>query len=92
MPITSITSSATFQLKTSAGYVQSIIVSAPGTTWTLKILDGPNNAGNTTTVLGGGTPITLTAGGIVLTTPLYCTNGIQVVTSGTAGEVDIEWS
>jgi len=92
MPITSITTSATFQLKTQAGYIQSIICSAPGTTWTLKILDGPDTAGNTTAVLGGTTGLTLTAGVFSLPEVLYCNKGIQVVTSGTAGEVDIEWS
>ena len=92
MPITAITSSATFQLKTQAGYVQSIIVSAPGTTWTLKLLDGPDSSGNTKTILGGSTPLTMTAGPLQITWPLQFSNGLQVITSGTAGEVDIEWS
>jgi len=92
MPITSITSSATFQIKTGAGYVQSIIVAAPGTTWTLKLLDGPDSAGNTTPILGGTTALTMTAGALQVTWPLQFSKGLQVVTSGTAGEVDIEWS
>jgi hypothetical protein len=92
MPITSITTSATFQLKTGAGYVQAIIVAAPGTTWTLKLQDGPDTGGNFTTILGGTTPLTMTAGAIPITWPLQFTRGLQVITSGTAGEVDIEWS
>jgi hypothetical protein len=92
MPITAITTSATFQLKTSAGYIQAIIVAAPGTTWTLKIQDGPDVNGNFTPVLGGTTALTMTAGAIPITWPLQCSKGIQVITSGTAGEVDIEWS
>src|SRR5215469_11921952 len=71
---------------------KSIIVSAPGTTWTLKLLDGPDSAGNTTTILGGTTPLTMTAGALQVTWPLQFSKGLQVITSGTAGEVDIEWS
>ena len=92
MPITAITASATTQIKIGAGYVQNIMVAAPGTPWTLKLLDGPDNGGNTRTILGGTTAMTMTAGSVVLSAPLQFTNGLQAVTSGTAGEVDIEWS
>ena len=92
MPITAITTSATFQLKASAaGYIQCIFCANAGTTWTIKILDGPDPNGNTTTLIGGTSPLTLTVGDI-LDTPLYFSKGLQVVTSGTAGEVEIQWS
>ena len=90
MPIAAITTSATFQLKaSSAGYVQAINVSAPGTTWTVKLLDGPDSAGNTKTIFGGTTGWTATAGIQPVATPMPFTNGLQVVTAGTAGELEI---
>jgi hypothetical protein len=90
MPIQAITTSATFQLKSSsAGYVQAINVSAPGTTWTVKLLDGPDSAGNTKTIFGGTTGWTATAGIQPVATPMPFTNGLQVVTAGTAGELEI---
>jgi len=90
MPITKITTSTTTQIKTSAGYIQAISVPQAGTSWTLQLNDGPNPAGNVTTIYGA-TPATITTSLGVLA-PLYFTQGLQVVTSGTAGEIEIEWS
>jgi hypothetical protein len=92
MPISKITTSGTFNLKlSSAGYIQAISVPQAGTSWTLTLNDGPNPAGNVTTIYGA-TPAAITVNLGVLT-PLFFTQGLQVVTAGaTPGEMEIEWS
>jgi len=92
VPMTSISTSGTFQLKDKAGYIQSIFCSNQGTSWTLQIFDGPDQFGNTKALLGGTKPFSISTGGFTFGVPMYCTFGIQVVTSGTSGEIDIEWN
>ena len=52
MPVTIINTSTTTQIKDKGGYISKIIVAAPGTSWTVQLKDGPNQAGNTTTLVG----------------------------------------
>lgn len=87
MAITRITSSGTFNIKNSLpGYIRSISCPNAGTSWTLTINDGPDSGGNTSTLYGTGTLTT----GIALLAPLYFSHGVQIVTSGTPGELDLD--
>jgi len=90
MPSTKITTSATFQIKTSSGYIDALSVPAAGTSWTLQLFDGPDQNNADISVYGGTTAGTMTTG-LVIFAPLYFSKGIKVVTSGTAGELDIQW-
>jgi hypothetical protein len=90
MAMFKIVTSGTFNLALSKpGYVRSLTVSAAGTGWTLQLNDGPNSAGNVTTLFGG-TPATI-ASGMYLQSPLYYSQGFQVVTAGaTPGEIEFD--
>jgi hypothetical protein len=90
MPFTKITSSTTTQIKTMAGYIDSLSCSSAGTSWTLQIFDGPDPNNADIAVYGGSTAGTITTG-IAVFAPLYCSKGIKIVTSGTAGELDVQW-
>lgn len=57
----------------------------------VQLKDGPNAAANTTTLVGS-TAITVPAvGSNLLPTPLFFPSGIQVVTAGATGELDVDW-
>jgi hypothetical protein len=90
MPTTKVITSATIQIKTSAGYVDALSCSNAGTSWTLQIFDGPDQNNADQPIYGGTTAGTITTG-ILVMAPLYCSKGIKVVTSGTAGELDVQW-
>lgn len=90
MPTTKVITSATIQIKTSSGYIDSLSVPAAGTSWTLQLFDGPDQNNADIPVYGGTTAGTITTG-LVINAPLYFSKGIKVVTSGTAGELDIQW-
>lgn len=90
MAIFKITTSATFNLKlSSAGFIRAISCPNAGTSWTIQINDGPNPAGNVTTIYAG-TPVNITTN-LGLLAPLYFTNGCQVVMAGASpGEVEFD--
>ena len=89
MAIFRVTSSGTFNFKNSLpGFIRSISCPAAGTSWTLQINDGPDPSGNTFTLYGA-TPATVTVN-IGLLAPLNFGHGVQIVTSGTAGELDFD--
>ena len=89
MAIFRVTTSTTTNFKNSLpGYIRAISCPQAGTTWTLQINDGPDSAGNVV-ALYGATPATVTTG-LGLLSPLYFTHGVQIVTSGTAGELDLD--
>ena len=90
MAIFKITTSGTFNLALSKpGYIRSLTVSQAGTGWTLQMNDGPNSLGNVTTLFGG-TPVTVAAG-LYLASPLYYSQGFQVITAGaTPGELELD--
>jgi hypothetical protein len=94
MPVTAITNKATNQLKVGSGYIRSIVVISPGTTWTLQLADGPIGNTNSANILYGATALAIpaTVGNNLLTQPMFFSNGIQVITAGTtAGELDVDW-
>lgn len=88
MAVTRIVSSATFNIKQGTGRVRRLSSPNAGTSWTLQINDGPDSAGNTQTLFGTGT---ITTGIAILFEPIVFRDGLQVITSGTAGELDIDW-
>lgn len=80
-----ITSSATIFVKDGAGYIRNFSVPNAGTAWTMTLNDiGP--AGTTTQVTSF--PISV---GLALNAPMFFPHGIQIVTSGTAGELDVDY-
>jgi hypothetical protein len=93
MPITKITTSATFQLKDKAGYIRNLSCSNAGTSWTLQLFDGPDGLGNADLPMYGGTsPGTITTG-LLTIQPIYFSKGIKVVTAGASpGELDVDWT
>jgi hypothetical protein len=94
MPVTTIANKATNQLKVGSGYIRSIMVISPGTTWTLQLADGPVGNTNTAPIVYGATALAIpaTIGNNLLTQPIFFSNGIQVITAGTtAGEMDVDW-
>lgn len=81
------TSTTTF-LKDGAGYIRNISCPNPGTTWTFVFNDiGP---AGTTALIGGTTPFPISLG-MALNSPIFFPHGIQVVTAGTAGELDVDF-
>lgn len=96
MPLTTIKTSGTTQIKTGQGILQAVIVVAPGTTWNAQFNDGPNpNAGGAFTPLIGSTTTALVVpaiGTFLLPVPIPFSNGLQVVTTGaTPGEITLVW-
>lgn len=93
MPVTVIANKATTQIKNGAGLLQAVIIANAGTSWTMQLNDGPNQAGSVVAILGA-TPLTVPAVGTnLLPQPLPFTNGLQIVTAGTtAGEMSLVWS
>lgn len=95
MPVTKISANGTTQLKgpAQAGTLLGIYVTAPGTTWTIQVNDGPNQAGAVQPLLGA-TPQPVPAAGTTFPlTPLNFSNGLQIVMAGgaPAGEIEVSW-
>lgn len=94
MPTTKITTSTTTQIKAAGlpGKLLGIFISAPGTTWTIQVNDGPNPAGAVVPMLGA-TPFTIPAVATSFPSfPMDFSNGLQVVTAGaTPGEIEVVW-
>lgn len=83
-----ISTSGTFFLKDGPGYIRNFSCPNAGTTWTL-VLNDIAPAG-TTAIVGGTTPFPISVG-MALNAPIFFPHGIQVVTSGTAGELDVDY-
>jgi hypothetical protein len=91
--LATVTASGTFQVKTGAGYLNGVYVAAAGTTWTLQVKDGPDQNGNTKTMLGGTAVTVPTSGTELINQPLYFGQGLQFILSGaTPGELDISFT
>ena len=84
MAYTKITTSGTFFLKDGPSYIRNFSCPNAGTGWTMTLNDiGP--AG--TTALVTSFPISV---GLSLNSPMFFSHGLQIVTSGTAGELDVD--
>lgn len=80
-----ITTSGTFFIKDGATYIRNFSCPNAGTGWTLTLNDiGP--AGTITQVTTF--PISV---GLALNSPMYFPHGLQIVTAGTAGELDVDY-
>jgi len=93
MPTKAITTAATLNLKQGPSRVYSVFCASTGTSFTIRLLDGPDSAGNTQTKLGA-SAVTPPAVGYLLNPaeqPLIFRDGIQIITSGTPGEYEIEY-
>lgn len=93
MQFTNIASKATFKLKDGAGKVRGISVVAPGTSWTLQVIDG-NDAGTPGSgYIIGATAMTVPAAATFINLgDVGFSKGLIVVSGGTtAGEVVIFW-
>jgi len=90
MQYSKITTSGTTVLKKSNGSLGRLIVSGPGTTWTIQIFDSDGVSG---TPIFGGTAVTVPAAGTVIVFDLNFNQGLTVVTAGgAAGEITITWA
>jgi hypothetical protein len=82
-----ITTNASTQVKTGAGTLQSIIVSSPGSAWTIQVFD---NSSCAAPAIFGATAVTVPAAGSVINFNVDFNTGLCVTTAGTTpGEVTI---
>lgn len=92
MPTTVINSAGTFNLKSGSGYLQQITSQAVGTGFAVKVNDGPDQAGNVKPLLFSAAAVPIpAAGGNMLATPIFFGTGLQIVSSGTPGEFEVQW-
>jgi hypothetical protein len=91
MQFTNLANKATNKLKDGAGYVQGVLVVAPGSAWTLQVFDS-NDSGTPAHPILGATAMTVPAAGTFLDLDCHFSNGLIVVTAGTtAGEIVVTW-
>jgi hypothetical protein len=83
-----IAASATTTVKTGAGFLRAITVNAPGTSWTLQVFDNVAGSG---TAIAGSTAFTCPAAGSNLYYGVHFSNGLTIVTSGTAGSITVAY-
>lgn len=92
MPTTVINAAGTFNLKLGAcGYIQQITSQSVGTGFAVRVLDGPDPAGNVKTLLFGSAVAIPAAGGNMLANPIFFGQGLQIISSGTPGEFEVQW-
>ena len=93
MPSKTINTAGTFNIKQGASRLYSIFCVSVGTAFTIRVLDGPDNAGNAQTKLGAAA-ITPPGVGYLLNPnqePMIFRDGLQIITAGTPGEYEIEF-
>lgn len=84
---TEVTSNASTQVKTGAGTLQSIIVSGPGSAWTIQVFDNTSCAAP---AIFGATAVTVPVAGTVINFNADFNTGLCVKTAGTTpGEITI---
>lgn len=93
MPNLQVKTAATIQVKLGAGRIYGIFGVAAGTGFAVIVKDGPDSAGNLQTIMGQSAAIPIVAGGTLLSTgqPMTFRDGLQIVTSGTPGEFEIQY-
>jgi hypothetical protein len=93
MPTTVINAAGTFNLKLGAcGYIQQITSQSVGTGFAVRVLDGPDPAGNLKTLLFSSAVAIPAAGGNMLANPIFFGQGLQIISSGTPGEFEVQWT
>jgi hypothetical protein len=76
-----IASNASTQVRTGIGFLENIVVNAPGTTWTMQIFDNTACSG---TAIAGATAFTVPAAGSNLRYDTAFTSGLCILTAGGA--------
>jgi hypothetical protein len=72
--------------------LQQITSQSVGTGFAVKVNDGPDPAGNVKSLLFSAAAVPIpAAGGNMLGNPIFFSNGLQIVSSGTPGEFDVQW-
>jgi hypothetical protein len=80
-----ITTSATIFLKDGASYIRNFSCPNAGTGWTATLNDiGQNGVVTQVTTF----PISV---GLALNAPMFFPHGLQIVTAGTPGELDVDY-
>jgi hypothetical protein len=79
------------------GYLQNVtVVKADGTTTSIRLLDGPDGAGNFRTLLGAAAIVpaaTAIGANLVGAQQIEFSNGLEVIfVAGTGGEILVEWT
>lgn len=94
MPILQVNTAATITVKRGAGKVWSLLGVAPGTTFAFQLKDGPDSNGNTQTLIGQSAAVPVIAGVQYVNSanPLSFRDGLQIVTTGTPGDLEIQYS
>ena len=92
MPVTIISSATTTQVKRGNGTLYGIVVVSTGTNFSLQVKDGPDANGNTVTLLGASAVTPTVVGSNLIPVPIPFVNGLQIVTTNTAGEFDVIWA
>jgi hypothetical protein len=93
MPSKTLNTAGTFNVKQGTARLYSIFCVSVGTAFTIRVLDGPDSAGNTQSKLGAAA-ITSPGVGYLLNPnqePVILRDGLQIITAGTPGEYEIEY-
>lgn len=93
MPVLQVNTAATIQVKLGAGKVWSLLGVAPGTTFAFQLRDGPDSNGNTRLIMGQSAAIPVAAGVQYVNSaePLSFRDGLQIVTTGTPGDAELQF-
>jgi hypothetical protein len=85
-----INSNATTQIRIGAGFLENIVVNAPGTTWTIQIFDSGSCSG---TAVAGATAFTVPAAGSNLRYDAALSSGLCILTAGgaPAGSITVSY-
>lgn len=83
----------TVQAKLGGGRIYNIVGVAAGTSYAFQIKDGPDINGNSQTIMGQTAAIPVIAGVNYIQSmqPLTYRDGLQIVVSGTPGELEIQF-
>jgi hypothetical protein len=93
MPILQVNTAGTIQVKLGPGAVRALLCAAAGTGFSFQLKDGPDPAGNTRTIMGQAAAIAGVAGLNYVWPPeaLPFNYGLQIVTTGTPGDFEIQY-
>jgi len=93
MPVTTVNSAAgTVQVKLGSGVIRNIEGVSAGTSYTFQAKDGPDAAGGTVTLIGAAAiPVVAGVRWVDPIAPIPFRNGLQIVVTGTPGELFVQW-
>lgn len=95
MPMLQINTAATIQVKRGGRKIWSLLGVAAGTGFAFQLKDGPDSAdsvGNTQTIMRqSATPVVAGAQFVNSAEPLVFRDGLQIVTTGTPGDLEVQY-